>query len=152
MTTYTVFDNDFEEHAPHSHLTLEAAFAWVMGSCGYQHRFERRTTSYVLSVWDLDRPDMEPREELSTFADNVEARRELMLRSLDGRFKGKMALLDDEFQVRLHKALAHLDREADEASAADVQRVSGNGTWGRDVPDDVAPPGMDAPTPLGALE
>jgi hypothetical protein len=115
MTTYTVFDDDFEEHAPHFHLTLEAAFAWVMGSCGYQHRFERRATGYVLSVWDLDYPENEPREELSTLAANAEARHELMLRALDGRFQGKMALPDDEFQVRLREALAHFAREAVES-------------------------------------
>ena len=113
MTTYTAFDDEFEEHAPQLGLSLEGAFQWVMGSCGYDYRFERRGDGYVLSVWDLDYPNAELMEETSTLADNADAMRELMLRSVDGRFQAKMALPDDEFRARLREARACMDIEPD---------------------------------------
>jgi len=118
MTTYTVFTDEFEEHACHSGLTLEQAFALVLDQCNFDHAFERRADGYVLTVSDRKYPELDHREIVSTIADELGARRDLMLQAMDGRFKAQMALPDAEFQVRLREALAFLDGETERARRA----------------------------------
>ena len=103
MPLYTVFDDEFEEFAPHQGLSLQGAFQWVMKSCGFEYRFERRGPEYVLIASEMDHPEAEPHELTSSLANDLEARRELMEQAIDGRFKAKMALPDQEFKLRVMK-------------------------------------------------
>lgn len=106
MTRYTVFEDDGEEFVASDHvgLSLQGAFQWVMGRCGYDYRFERRGSEYVLVAWDMDHPEMEPHETNSTLVNYIlEAKREIMIKAIDGRFKAIMALPDNEFRVRAAK-------------------------------------------------
>ncbi len=101
MPLYTVFDDEFEEFAAQQGLTLQGAFHWVMKSCGFDYRFERRGADYVLIASDMDHPEIEPHELRTSLANDLEARRELMAQAIDGRFKAKMALSDQEFKRRV---------------------------------------------------
>ena len=114
MTRYTVFEDDGEEFVQPEHrgLSLQGAFQWIMGHCGFDYRFERRGSDYLLTAWDLNNPEAEPHELVSPLANILDAKRELMERAIDGRFKAHIALPDAEFQQRLIIARRIMDGEA----------------------------------------
>ena len=122
---YTVFEEGAEEQTKDFGLSIEAAFKLIMKLCDYEYRLGQSGSNYVMVMWQRSRPDLGTREETAAATDVDDARREIMLRSFDGRFKTYRAMTDGEFEKHRREAFAFQasDVDFDERKAIkDLQR------------------------------
>ncbi len=93
MTGFTVFIDGFESFARDSGLSLNRAFSLIVELAGYSHHFSGGTLTLTTTSKDgLVEIVLQSDASIET-----DARRELMLKAIDGRLRGFKALPDTDF-------------------------------------------------------